>query len=138
MKQACLVAPLLTATALWLPGAAVAAPADEIASAIANGEVVDLTVTVAENYPAHWPFHPPFKRWTMNWFQEVPGQYGKNPLEAAGGAGDTVHGNVFQSVFPYYSQQYVIDDHTGTQIDYPAHSCRRPTAASSSRTRPAG
>ena len=24
-------------------------------------------------------------------------------------------------MFPYYSQQYVIDDHTGTQIDYPAH-----------------
>jgi kynurenine formamidase len=57
----------------------------------------------------------------MNWFQEMPGPYGKSPEEGAGGAGDTVHGNVFQSVFPYYSQQYVIDDHTGTQIDYPAH-----------------
>ena len=107
--------------ALMVPIVAQAAPADEIANAVKNGEVVDLTVTVAENYPAHWPFHPPFKRWTMNWFQEVPGQYGKNPKEGAGGAEDTVHGNVLQSVFPYYSQQYVIDDHTGTQIDYPAH-----------------
>jgi kynurenine formamidase len=104
-----------------VPIVAEAAPADEIANAVKNGEVVDLTVTVAENYPAHWPFHPPFKRWTMNWFKEVPGQYGKNPNEGAGGPDDTVHGNVFQSVFPYYSQQYVIDDHTGTQIDYPAH-----------------
>jgi isatin hydrolase len=107
--------------ALMVPIVAQAAPADEIANAVKNGEVVDLTVTIADNYPAHWPFHPPFKRWTMNWFQEVPGQYGKNPKEGAGGAEDTVHGNVLQSVFPYYSQQYVIDDHTGTQIDYPAH-----------------
>ena len=107
--------------ALLVPVVAEAAPADEIANAVKNGEVVDLTVTIADNYPAHWPFHPPFKRWTMNWFEEVPGQYGKNPKKGAGGPEDTVHGNVLQSVFPYYSQQYVIDDHTGTQIDYPAH-----------------
>jgi kynurenine formamidase len=111
----------LASAALMVPIVAQAAPADEIANAVKNGEVVDLTVTVAENYPAHWPFHPPFKRWTMNWFKEVPGQYGKNPNEGAGGAEDTVRGNALQSVFPYYSQQYVIDDHTGTQIDYPAH-----------------
>ncbi len=98
-----------------------AAPADEIAAAVANGEVVDLTVTVSDNYPAHWPFHPPFKRWTMNWFESQEGPYGSNPVQGTAGPGDTVNGNVFQSVFPYYSQQYVIDDHTGTQIDYPAH-----------------
>jgi kynurenine formamidase len=67
----------LASAALMVPMVAQAAPADEIANAVKNGEVVDLTVTVAENYPAHWPFHPPFKRWTMNWFEEVPGQYGK-------------------------------------------------------------
>jgi kynurenine formamidase len=116
-----LVAPLLASAVLALPATSMAAPADEIANAVANGEVVDLTVTIAENYPAHWPFHPPFKRWVMNWFEAKPGPYEKSPAEAAGGAGDTVHGNVFQSVFPYYSQQYVIDDHTGTQFDYPAH-----------------
>jgi len=111
----------LGSAALIVPAVATAAPADEIANAVKNGEVVDLTVTVAENYPAHWPFHPPFKRWTMNWFEEVPGEYGKNPNQGAGGPEDTVHGNALQSTFPYYSQQYVIDDHTGTQIDYPAH-----------------
>ena len=31
------------------------------------------------------------------------------------------HEDLVQSVFPYYSQQYIIDDHTGTQVDYPAH-----------------
>jgi hypothetical protein len=64
----------LASAALLAPVVAEAAPADEIANAVKNGEVVDLTVTVAENYPAHWPFHPPFKRWTMNWFEEVPGR----------------------------------------------------------------
>ena len=29
--------------------------------------------------------------------------------------------NLVQSVFPYYSQQMVIDEHTGTQADFPAH-----------------
>ena len=103
-----------------LAATAEAAPADEIAAAVANGEVVDLTVAVADNHPAHWPFHPPFKRWTLNWFEAQPGPYGKNPVVAPGGPDDTFNGNVFQSVFPYFSQQYV-DDHTGTQIDYPAH-----------------
>lgn len=115
----CAAIPLLAATAL--PMTAHAAPGDEIAKAVSGGRVVDLTVTISDNYPAHWPFHPPFKRWTMNWFSEKAGEYGKNPLEGAGGPGDTVKGNVYQSVFPYFSQQYVIDDHTGTQIDYPAH-----------------
>ncbi len=98
-----------------------AAPGDEIAKIVANGEVVDLTVTISENYPAHWPFHPPFKRWIMNWFKPQPGPYSANPMTGAGGPGDTVQENLVQSVFPYFSQQYVIDDHTGTQVDYPAH-----------------
>ena len=42
--------------------AAKADPASEIAAAVGGGEVVDLTVTISENYPAHWPFHPPFRR----------------------------------------------------------------------------
>jgi len=96
-------------------------PAAEIAAAVNGGEVVDLTVTISENYPAHWPFHPPFRRWTMNWFETQGGPYTENPREGAGGAGDTVQENLVQSVFPYYSQQMVIDEHTGTQADFPAH-----------------
>lgn len=104
-----------------LASPALADPGAEIAAAVAGGEVVDLTVTVSENYPAHWPFHPPFRRWTMNWFKKEPGPYTQNPLIAAGGKADTIRENQVQSVFPYYSQQYVIDDHTGTQADFPAH-----------------
>ena len=62
---------LLSVAALGITlsaGSASADPATEIAAAVAGGEVVDLTVTISENYPAHWPFHPPFRRWTMNWF----------------------------------------------------------------------
>ena len=98
-----------------------AEPGAEIAAAVAGGEVVDLTVTISENYPAHWPFHPPFRRWTMNWFEKKAGPYTANPRAGAGGKGDTVKENLVQSVFPYYSQQMVIDEHTGTQADFPAH-----------------
>lgn len=67
--------------------------------------VVDLTVTISENLPAHWGLNPPMQRWTDNWFTAS-----KNP-----------NGSVTASVGPYYSQRYVIDEHTGTQSDYPAH-----------------
>ncbi|HEY8370230.1 MAG TPA: cyclase family protein [Thermodesulfobacteriota bacterium] len=77
-----------------------------IADAMKEAEVVDLTVLVSEQMPAHWPAHAPFQRWTFNWFKPVKGAYGDN---------------LAQSVFPYYGQRMVIDDHTGTQTDCPAH-----------------
>jgi kynurenine formamidase len=79
---------------------------DTIAGAMRNAEVVDLTVLISEQLPAHWPSHAPFQRWTFNWFKPVKGAYGDN---------------LAQSVFPYYGQRYVIDEHTGTQLDCPAH-----------------
>jgi kynurenine formamidase len=79
---------------------------EAIAAAITNGEIVDLTVLIAENYPAHWPTHNQFQRWTFNWFQPIKGKY---------------ENNLAQSVFPYYGQRMIIDEHTGTQIDFPAH-----------------
>ena len=79
---------------------------DAIAAAVRDGEVVDLTVLISEQLPAHWPTHAPFQRWTFNWFKPVKSAYGDN---------------LAQSVFPYYGQRYVIDEHTGTQLDCPAH-----------------
>ncbi len=116
----CLVGAAAVLAVMAIPAAS-AEPGVEIAAAVAGGEVVDLTVTISENYPAHWPFHPPFRRWTMNWFEKKAGPYTANPRKGAGGAGDTVKENLVQSVFPYYSQQMVIDEHTGTQADFPAH-----------------
>jgi kynurenine formamidase len=79
---------------------------DAIAAAVKDAEVVDLTVLISEQLPAHWPTHAPFQRWTFNWFKPVKGAY---------------NDNLAQSVFPYYGQRYVIDEHTGTQLDCPAH-----------------
>ncbi len=77
-----------------------------IADAMKDAEVVDLTVLISEQLPAHWPTHAPFQRWTFNWFKPVKGAYGDN---------------LAQSAFPYYGQRFVIDEHTGTQLDCPAH-----------------
>jgi kynurenine formamidase len=68
--------------------------------------VVDLSVTVAENMPAHWGSLPPFQRWTYNWFAAKKNEYGTQFVASEG---------------PYYGQRYVIDEHTGTQTDFPAH-----------------
>src|SRR4029450_6968451 len=80
---------------------------DTIAGAMRNAEVVDLTVLISEQLPAPWPSHAPFQRWTFNWFKPVKGAYGDN---------------LAQSVFPYYGQRYVIDEHTGTQLACQDHS----------------
>ena len=74
-------------------------------SLLRDYEVVDLTVTVAENMPAQWAANPPLQRWTANWF--TPGK--------------TPYGTSAPNDGPYYSQRYVIDEHTGTQSDFPAH-----------------
>ena len=70
------------------------------------GRVVDLTVLLAETLPAHWGSNPPFARWTNNWFEQPNNAYG-SPAAPSNG--------------PYYSQRFVLDEHTGTQTDFPAH-----------------
>ncbi len=72
----------------------------------ADYEVVDLSVTVSETLPAHWGSNPPFQRWTFNWFVPMKNSYGTVAVPSDG---------------PYYGQRYVIDEHTGTQVDFPAH-----------------
>ncbi len=92
------------------PGTAGAAPADSAApdlGPVASGaRIVDLTVLVSESLPAHWGANPPFARWTTNWFEALDNEYG-TPFTP--------------SAAPYYSQRFVIDEHTGTQTDFPAH-----------------
>jgi kynurenine formamidase len=69
-------------------------------------DVVDLSVTVSETMPAHWAANPPMQRWTYNWFAPQTNAYGTVQVPSEG---------------PYYGQRYVIDEHTGTQTDFPAH-----------------
>lgn len=71
-----------------------------------NARIVDLTVLIGEDLPAHWGANPPFARWTNNWFEKSKNVYSTTAVNSVG---------------PYYSQRYVIDEHTGTQTDFPAH-----------------
>ena len=66
--------------------------------------VVDLSVLVDEDVPAHFGTNPPFQRWTFNWFAPKKSDYGgiAEPSEAA-----------------YYGQRYVIDEHTGYANRFP-------------------
>lgn len=68
--------------------------------------VVDLSVTVSETLPANWGVQPRFQRWTYNWFEPIRNAYGEITSPSEG---------------PFYGQRYIIDEHTGTQIDFPAH-----------------
>lgn len=79
---------------------------EDLGAFAAGSRVVDLTVLVSETMPAHWGSNPPFARWTNNWFEELANEYGSPAIPSAA---------------PYYSQRYVIDEHTGTQTDFPAH-----------------
>ncbi|MBI3281501.1 MAG: cyclase family protein [Acidobacteria bacterium] len=88
------------------------AQAGALAAAMKEYDVVDLSVTVSETMPAHWAMNPPLQRWTNNWFVASKNSYGTQaPSEG-----------------PYYSQRYVIDEHTGTQTDFPAHFVPPPTS----------
>ena len=78
----------------------------DLGAIAAGSQVVDLTVLVSETLPAHWGANPPFARWTSNWFEVLENQYGTPDTPNAA---------------PYYSQRFVIDEHTGTQTDFPAH-----------------
>ena len=89
-------------------GASEASPSTnaDLAQIAGHSRIVDLTVLVSESLPAHWGANPPFARWTNNWFEVLDNEYGTPATPSAA---------------PYYSQRFVIDEHTGTQTDFPAH-----------------
>lgn len=87
-----------------LPLAEAAGP--DFAAIAGKSKIVDLTVLLNENLPAHWVTNPPFQRWTANWFTSQESTYGTVEKPSIG---------------PYYAQRYIIDEHTGTQLDFPAH-----------------
>jgi kynurenine formamidase len=80
--------------------------AQDWAALLARSRVVDLSVLVSETLPANWADLPRFQRWTYNWFVPLKNAYGQVTAASEG---------------PYYGQRYVIDEHTGTQTDFPAH-----------------
>src|SRR5581483_8812956 len=72
---------------------------------LANGEIVDLTVTLAEHLPAAWPAHMPFQRKVYSWFETRHGA----PQDTQGWRG------------PYHTGWVTLDEHCGTHVDAPSH-----------------
>jgi kynurenine formamidase len=70
-----------------------------------GGEVVDLTVTLAEHLPSAWPTHVPFQRKIFNWYAPQEGQI--QPIHALRG--------------PYQTAWLTLDEHCGTHFDAPTH-----------------
>ncbi len=79
--------------------------AADLAALLAQGEVVDLSVTVAEDLPAAWPAHMPFQRKVYAWFEDRVGP----PQDVQGWRG------------PYHTGWVTMDEHCGTHVDAPAH-----------------
>jgi kynurenine formamidase len=71
----------------------------------AEAAIVDLTLLLAEELPAAWAKHMPYQQKTFNYFAERTDQaaYLKN------------------AVGPYQTRWLVLDEHTGTHVDAPAH-----------------
>ena len=67
--------------------------------------VVDLSLLVAEELPCFWSSHMPYQQKTFNFFADEPGNTA--PL--------------FQRVGPYQTRWLLLDEHTGTHVDAPAH-----------------
>jgi kynurenine formamidase len=69
-------------------------------------EVVDLTLTLAEDLPCHWSTHQPFQHKTWTWFgtRRGPAASVYNRTGA-----------------PYATKWMAIDEHTGTHFDAPSH-----------------
>jgi kynurenine formamidase len=67
--------------------------------------VVDLTLLVAEELPCWWSTHMPFQHKTFNFFADRDDY--PTPLARRSG--------------PYQTRWMLIDEHTGTHVDAPAH-----------------
>lgn len=96
------------ALVLGEPEVPVSSPADVSrfsAVRMAAGGIVDLTLTIAEELPCWWSTHMPFQHKTFNYFADRDDQAA--PLHNRTG--------------PYQTRWMLIDEHTGTHLDAPAH-----------------
>lgn len=76
-----------------------------LAEVILGSEVIDLSVTLAEHLPPHWPTHMPFQRKIYNWYANRPDQI------------QPIHG--FRG--PYHTAWLTLDEHCGTHFDAAPH-----------------
>lgn len=66
----------------------------------------DLSLLIGPEYPCSWPGHQPFTHVVMNYFSHVDSPY-NTPL--------------FSPEGPYHTRTLLMDEHTGTHVDAPAH-----------------
>jgi len=82
------------------------APGGTPAAAPPDGcRLIDLTLLVAENLPCWWSTHMPFQHKTFNYFADRDDDAA--PLLCRAG--------------PYQTRWLLMDEHTGTHVDAPAH-----------------
>lgn len=77
----------------------------DIAAALAACRIIDLSVPLDTRIACAWPAHMSYQHSTYNWFAET---------NAAGAVTSDRLG-------AYYTATLVMDEHTGTHIDAPAH-----------------
>jgi isatin hydrolase len=83
-----------------------AAPNTEsVARWLAQYELVDLTLLLAEDLPCWWPAHMPYQQKTFNYFADQ--LQALQPVRSRAGA--------------YHTRWLLIDEHTGTHFDAPTH-----------------
>ncbi len=83
-----------------------AAPNTEsVARWLAQYELVDLTLLLAEDLPCWWPAHMPYQQKTFNYFADQV--QALQPVRSRAGA--------------YHTRWLLIDEHTGTHFDAPTH-----------------
>jgi kynurenine formamidase len=75
-----------------------------------RGRVVDLSLTLAEELPCSFPGHVPFQHKVFNWFGARP-----DPVAP-----------VTDALGPYHTRWLMLDEHTGTHFDAPAHAIPPP------------
>ena len=79
--------------------------ASALAAALTGAEMIDLSVTLAEEMPAAWPGHMPFQRKVFNWYASRTDQI--QPIHGFRGG--------------YQTAWWTIDEHTGTHFDAATH-----------------
>jgi len=88
-----------------MPETQAPAPASAQPFASPGTRLVDLTLLLAEELPCWWSTHMPYQHKTFNYFADRPDQAA--PLLCRAG--------------PYQTRWMLIDEHTGTHVDAPAH-----------------
>lgn len=69
-------------------------------------QLVDLSLTLAEDMPCHWSTHQPFQHKTWTWFSTT-----RRPEAAI----------YNREGAPYTTRWMALDEHTGTHFDAPSH-----------------